>query len=82
MPNQVRIPSLSEPFMNRKDFDEYQGCRIEKEEFNRAYSEYVHKFKKNQNFEFYRDHKHHPWFIEKYDPSEIFKWNSYRVKYA
>ena len=35
--------------MTRKDFDQYQGCRIDKEQFNKAYSEYVSKFKKNQH---------------------------------
>jgi hypothetical protein len=41
---------------------------------NEAYNDYVAKYKRDQEYEFYREHRLDPWFIEKYDPSEVFKW--------
>ena len=32
--------------------------------------------KKEQEYDFYKDHKTEPWFIERYDPSQIFLWKS------
>ena len=39
-----------------------------------AYSDYVTKHKREQEYEFYKEHKSDPWFAEKYDPSLVYKF--------
>jgi len=58
----------------KKEFENYQDSRINRDEVNEAYNDYVAKYKREQEYEFYREHKTDPWFVEKYDPSEVYKW--------
>ena len=60
--------------MNRKEFENYQDSRLDRSEVQEAYNNYVTQYKKEQEYEFYREHRTDPWFIEKYDPSEQYKW--------
>ena len=53
----------------RKDFDQYQTSRFDKQELTDSYNEYVRLYKKEQEYEFYQDHKSEPWFVERYNPS-------------
>ena len=39
-----------------------------------AYNDYVTKHKREQEYEFYKEHKSDPWFIEKYDPALVYKF--------
>lgn len=60
--------------MTKKDFENMQDSRLDRQEVHDSYNKYVQDYKKEQELDFYHDHKSDPWFIEKYDPSEIFKW--------
>ena len=57
-----------------KDFENFQPERLERNHLKEAYSEYVAQYKKDHEHQFYRDHKHDHWFLEKYDPSQIYFW--------
>lgn len=59
--------------VTRKEFEHYQNMRLNRHELNEAYNEYVIKYKKEQEYEFYREHRSEPWFVERYHPNDIYK---------
>ena len=70
------LPSFRDRFFTRKDFELYQSARFDKNELNEAYNDYKTEYNKEQEYEFYKEHKSEPWFIERYDPSQIFHWKT------
>jgi hypothetical protein len=59
----------------KKEFEQYQhSSSIDKIELNEVYDEYIALYKKEQEREFYNQHKHEHWFIEKYNPEDVFKF--------
>lgn len=60
--------------MTKRDFDDYQDTRLDRQDVSDGYNRYVTEYKKDQEYQFYRDHRSDPWFIERYDPSEMYKW--------
>lgn len=59
--------------VTRKEFESYQSMRMNKNDLQAAYNDYVNKYKKEQEYQFYHDHKNDPWFIERYHPTENHK---------
>ena len=64
----------------RKDVENYQNQRLGRQEVNEAYNDYVQKYRKEQEYDFYREHKADPWFVERYHPVENFKIKSNQIK--
>lgn len=60
--------------MTKKEFENFQDSRADRHDIHEAYMDYVNQYKKAQEQDFYHDHRTDPWFIERYDPSEIYKW--------
>ena len=69
-------PPFHKHLFTKKDFENYQNYNLQfdKTELNEAYDDYLSLYKKDQEREFYHEHKTDPWFVERYDPVEIFKW--------
>ena len=57
----------------RKDFEYYQQQKFDRQQLYDAYNEYSVEYKHFQEQAFYKHHRNDPWFIEKYDPVEIYK---------
>ena len=75
----IQFPSFSKPLYTKKDFDNYQTGQFDRHELNEAYDDYVQQYRKEQEYEFYADHKYDHWFTEKYDPSEIHIWRNHKA---
>jgi formylmethanofuran dehydrogenase subunit E len=60
----------------------YQSSRFDRNELAEAYNDYVAEYKKDQEYEFYKEHKSEPWFVEKYDPSQIYIWKMVQIELA
>lgn len=73
-PKKIQLPSFRDRLYTRKDFELYQSSRFDRNELADAYNDYVAEYKKDQEYEFYKEHKHEAWFVERYDPSQIFHW--------
>jgi len=73
-PRKIAFPSFNKPLMTKKDFENYQDSRFDRQEVQDGYNDYVAKYKREQEYDFYREHRTDPWFVERYDPSEVFKW--------
>lgn len=44
-----------------------------------AYNDYVAEYKKDQEYKFYKEHKSEPWFVERYEPSQIYHWKLVQI---
>ena len=62
--------------MTKKDFENFQDSRLDRQEVHEGYNNYVVEYKKEQEYDFYREHRNDPWFNEKYDLTEMYKWKS------
>lgn len=76
------MPSFSKAMVTKKDFELMQDSRIHPAEVADGYNDYVSKYKREQDYEFYQNHKNDPWFIERYDPSEIYNQKLHQQKHA
>ena len=74
--HRIQYPPLRDRLYTRKDFDQYQTSRFDKQELTDSYNDYVQLYKKDQENDFYQDHKSEPWFIERYNPSQIYHWKT------
>ena len=69
----VRVPSFKQPQMTLREFENYQDGRFSRYEIREAYNDYLALYAKEFQYNFYRKHRNEPWFVERYDPCEIYK---------
>jgi SERRATE/Ars2, N-terminal domain/Arsenite-resistance protein 2/Domain of unknown function (DUF4187) len=72
------IPSLAGGLLSFKQFMEMQHSPIPLSEAQSFYNDYKLKFEQKHLEIFFAEHKHEPWFIEKYDPIVSQKWQEER----
>lgn len=78
----VRVPSFKAPQMTLREFENYQDGRFQRYEIREAYNDYLALYAKEATYNFYRTHRNYPWFIERYDPCEIYKQKLVLKKYC
>lgn len=71
--SKIEFPSFQRPMYNRKDFELYQESKFDQQSIYEAYNDYMNEYKRYQEQTFYKNHRNDPWFIEKYDPCEMYK---------
>jgi hypothetical protein len=74
----VLIPSLAGGLLSFKQFMEMQHSQIPLSEAQTFYNDYKAKFEQKHLEIFFAEHRHEPWFIEKYDPIVSQKWQEER----
>jgi hypothetical protein len=72
------IPSLAGGLLSFKQFMELQHNAIPLQEAQGFYNDYKAKFEQKHLEIFFAEHKHEPWFVEKYDPIISQKWQEER----
>ena len=72
------IPGLAGGMMSFKQFMELQHNAIPLQEAQGFYNDYKTKFEQKHLEIFFAEHKHEPWFVEKYDPIISQKWQEER----
>lgn len=72
------IPSLAGGLLSFKQFMEMQHNAIPLQEAQTFYNDYKTKFEQKHLEIFFAEHKHEPWFIEKYEPIVSQKWQEER----
>ena len=77
-----RFPSFKGPQMTLREFENYQDGRFQRYELRDAYNDYVTAYGREFQYQFYRKHRNDPWFIERYDPAEIYRQKDVLKKYC
>lgn len=59
--------------MTLREFENYQDGKFARGELRDAFNDYLALHNKESQYDFYRRHRNEPWFVERYDPSAIYK---------